>query len=136
MPVRPGDRPGPAVAAETRRRGDTFDGPLDEASAPLSVAIRLADDVDSVAVASWRPSTCRPREAKSRRSSAGPAAPLTAGRRYRFQQTSRSVRAIVTQVAAASNNGPDWDDAASELGSRRRSVFLTLTEPDSPTPMR
>jgi sulfate adenylyltransferase large subunit len=100
--LRPGDR---VVALpsgiETRIRSiDTYDGPIEEAYPPLSVAIRLDDDVDLgrggmlvglddvpeprselVALVCWLGD-----------------APLAIGGRYRLQHTSRTVRAIATDV--------------------------------------
>jgi bifunctional enzyme CysN/CysC len=112
---------------------DTFEGAIDEAAAPLSVAIRLADDVDlgrGGLLASVDDVPPARREVEAVVCWLG-GAPLTAGRRYRLQQTSRSVRAIVTQVGGRLDiNGPEWDDTASELGVNDVGrVSLTLSEP-------
>jgi len=99
-------RPGGAVRVlpsgiETRIRSvETFDGPLDEAGPPLSVAVRLEDDVDlgrgamlvgvgdgPLAVRRLDAVVCWLADE-----------PLRIGRRYALQHTTRTVRAIVEAV--------------------------------------
>jgi sulfate adenylyltransferase large subunit len=133
--IRPGDRvlALPSAVETSVAAVDTFDGSLDEATAPLSVAIRLSDDVDlgrGGMLASVEDPPPARREVEALVCWLG-GAPLMAGRRYRLQQTSRSVRAIVTGIGGRLDiNGPDWDDAASELGVNDVGrVSLTLSEP-------
>jgi bifunctional enzyme CysN/CysC len=133
--LRPGDQVValPSGIATTVRAIDTFDGPLDEAAAPLSVAVRLADDVDLGRGGMLAAPDDVPPE--RRRLDAVVCwlggAPLVAGRRYRLQQTSRSVRAVATDVPGRLDiNTLGWDDdptqlAVNEIGR----VSLTLAEP-------
>jgi sulfate adenylyltransferase large subunit len=99
-------RPGDAVRAlpsglETRIRSvETFDGPLDQAGPPLSVAVRLEDDVDLGRGAML----VDPRDGPTvvRRLDAIVCwladEPIRAGRRYVLQHTTRTVRAVVEAV--------------------------------------
>jgi bifunctional enzyme CysN/CysC len=79
---------------------DTFDGPLAEAVAPMSVALRLADDLD----VSRGDLICRPDEEPplQREVSADLCwmvdRPLRAGNRYLLRHTTREVHAIVQEV--------------------------------------
>jgi bifunctional enzyme CysN/CysC len=79
---------------------DTYDGELDEAVAPMSLTLRLEDELDI----SRGELICRPEEAAtvSRELQADVCwmseAPLRAGRRYVLKQTSRSATAIVDQI--------------------------------------
>jgi sulfate adenylyltransferase large subunit len=99
-------RPGDEVVAlpsgvESRVRSiDTFDGPLDPAFPPQSVAIRLVDDVDLgrgglLAGVDDRPAARTELEATV--CWLGDA-PVRAGGRYRLQHTTRTVRALVDEV--------------------------------------
>jgi len=79
---------------------DTFDGELEEAFPPMSVAIRLADDIDI----SRGDMLCRP----NNRSEAGrdvdanvcwmSDAPATPGKRYVIKHTTRATRAVLSEV--------------------------------------
>jgi sulfate adenylyltransferase large subunit len=79
---------------------DTYDGELDEAVAPMSLTLRLEDELD----VSRGELICRPEEAASvsRELQADVCwmseAPLRAGGRYVIKQTSRSATAIVDQI--------------------------------------
>ncbi len=79
---------------------DSFDGPLTEACAPMSIALRLEDDLDI----SRGDMICRPhnRPTVDRHIEAIVCwmadDPVVAGRRYAIKHTSRSARAIVEQV--------------------------------------
>jgi sulfate adenylyltransferase subunit 1 (EFTu-like GTPase family) len=133
--LRPGDR----VAAlpsriETRVKAiDTFDGPLEDAAAPRSVAVRLADDVDLGRGGMLAAPDDVPPE--RRRLDALVCwlggTPLTAGRRYRLQQTSRSVRAVASDLSARLDiNTLEWDaDPTSLAVNEVGRVALTLAEP-------
>jgi bifunctional enzyme CysN/CysC len=112
---------------------ETFDGPLNEAAAPLSVAIRLTDDVDlgrggMLVGVDGAPAPIRELEALVCWLGE---VPVGAGRRYRLGHTSRTVRAVVTEVVARLDiNTLERDDdvatlAANEIGW----VRLSLAEP-------
>jgi bifunctional enzyme CysN/CysC len=80
---------------------DTYDAPLKEAVAPMSIALRLADDID----VSRGDLICRPEEAPEvRRELAADIcwlgeAPLQRGSRYLLKHTSRQVSAIVEEIS-------------------------------------
>jgi bifunctional enzyme CysN/CysC len=119
---------------------DTYDGPLPEASAPLSVAVRLADDVDLgrgcllAGVDDAPPAT---RELDALVCWLGDA-PFAAGRRYRLAHTSRTVRAAATDVAARLDiNTLERDTHATELVANDLGrIRLTLSEPIFADPYR
>jgi bifunctional enzyme CysN/CysC len=119
---------------------DTFDGPLDEAFAPLSVAVRLADDVDlgrgGLIAGVDAPPEPR-RELQAVVCWLG-GTPLAAGRRYRLTHATRTVRAVTTEVTARLDiNTLDPDPAASELGMNDVGhVRLLLAEPILADPYR
>jgi len=79
---------------------ETFDGPVDEAFAPMSVTVHLSDDVD----VSRGDMLCRP----SNRPVSGQDleamicwmgdAPLVAKNRYALKHTTRNVRALVSEI--------------------------------------
>jgi sulfate adenylyltransferase subunit 1 (EFTu-like GTPase family) len=132
-------RPGDAVVAlpsgiVTRVASiDTYDGPLDEAVAPLSVAVRLTDDVDlgrggMIADADAPPSQIRELDALVCWLGDSP---ITVGRRYRLAHTSRSVRAVATEVVARLDiNTLERDTAAPSLAANEIGrIRLTLAEP-------
>ncbi len=100
--LHPGDRVValPSGIETTIASIDTYDGPLDEAYPPLSVAIRLEDDIDlgrggmlvgvddvPLARTDIEPLVCWLDDE-----------PLVVGRRYRLDHTTRSVRAIAAEV--------------------------------------
>ena len=112
---------------------DTFDGPLAEAFAPLSVAIRLADDVDlgrGGLIAGTQDPPVPRRELEALVCWLG-GAPLAAGRRYRLTHTTRTVRAVATEIAARLDINTLVSDAtASELATNEVArVRLLLSEP-------
>ncbi len=99
-------RPGDEVVAlpsglPTRIRSiDTYDGPLDEAYPPLSVAVRLDDDIDlgrggMIVGPADQPT---PRSELDALVCWLDDVPARIGGRYLLQHTTRSVRAIVTDV--------------------------------------
>jgi bifunctional enzyme CysN/CysC len=132
-------RPGDAVLAlpsgiATRVASiDTYDGPLDEASAPLSVAVRLADDVDlgrgGLLVGIDDPPS-EIRELDALVCWLGDV-PITAGRRYRLMHTSRTVRAVATEVVARLDvNSLERDTDVTTLAANDVGwVRLALSEP-------
>ncbi|HLI31363.1 MAG TPA: GTP-binding protein [Solirubrobacteraceae bacterium] len=79
---------------------DTFDAPLKEALAPMSIALRLADDLD----VSRGDLICRPAQAPviCRELAADicwmSEAPLRGGSRYLLKHTSRQVSAIIDEI--------------------------------------
>jgi bifunctional enzyme CysN/CysC len=100
--LRPGDDVVvlPAGRRSTVAAIESYDGPLAEAAAPMSVTVRLADDID----VSRGDLICR---AKNRPAVVGEFDamlcwmsddPLTAGRRYLVKQTSRTVAAVVDSI--------------------------------------
>ena len=119
---------------------DTFDGPLDEASAPLSVAVRLADDVDlgrgGLVAGVDGPPTPR-RELDAVVCWLG-GTPLTAGRRYRLTHTTRTVRAVAAEIVARVDiNSLEADAGATELAMNDVGrVRLVLSEPILADPYR
>ena len=132
-------RPGDAVVAlpsgiATRVASiDTFDGPLDEAAAPLSVAIRLTEDVDLgrgglLAGVSDAPAPIRDLDAVVCWLAD---VPLAVGRRYRLTHTSRTVRAVATEVVDRLDvNTLERDTTATVLAANDVGrVRLTLAEP-------
>ena len=112
---------------------DTYDGPLDEASAPLSVAVRLADDVDLgrggllVGVEDGPPEI---RELDALVCWLGEV-PISAGRRYRLTHTSRTVRAVATEVVGRLDiNTLERETGVAALAANDVGwVRLTLSEP-------
>jgi bifunctional enzyme CysN/CysC len=132
-------RPGDAVIAlpsgiATRVASiDTYDGPIAEAFAPLSVAVRLTDDVDLgrgglIAGIERAPSPMRELDALV--CWLGDV-PVAAGRRYRLIHTSQTVRAVATEVAARLDvNTLERDTGAASLAANDVGwVRLTLGEP-------
>ncbi|HEX5014180.1 MAG TPA: GTP-binding protein [Candidatus Limnocylindrales bacterium] len=112
---------------------DTFDDALEEAFAPLSVAIRLVDDVDLgrgglIAAAGDAP---EPRRELLTTVCWLGATPLTAGRRYRLSHGTQTVRAVASSLDACLDINslelvPEPDQLAmNEIGR----VRLTLAEP-------
>lgn len=99
-------RPGDVVRVlpseiETRIRSvETFDGPLDQAGPPLSVVVRLEDDVDLGRGAMLVGVGDAPPAVRSLDAVVCWLAdePLRVGRRYLLQHTTRTVRAIVEAV--------------------------------------
>jgi bifunctional enzyme CysN/CysC len=119
---------------------DTFDGPLSEAFPPLSVAVRLADDVDLgrgglLAGADQPPPGIRQLDALV--CWLGDV-PFSAGRRYRLVHTSRTVRAKATDVVARLDiNTLERDtDVASLAANDVGRIRLTLAEPIFADPYR
>jgi sulfate adenylyltransferase large subunit len=132
-------RPGDAVVAlpsgiTTRVASiDTYDGPLDEAVAPLSVAVRLTDDVDlgrGGLLAGVDDPPAATRELDALVCWLGDV-PLTIGRRYRLAHTSRTVLAVATEVVARLDiNTLERDIAAPWLAANEIGrIRLTLAEP-------
>jgi sulfate adenylyltransferase large subunit len=135
-------RPGDAVVAlpsgiaTSVAAIDTFDGQLSEAFAPQSLAIRLTDDVDLgrgglLAAVDDAPSATRELDALICWLGE---APFAAGRRYRLAHTSRTVRAVATQVVARLDiNTLEADIDATELAANDVGrIRLTLAEPIFP----
>jgi bifunctional enzyme CysN/CysC len=118
---RPGD---PVVVlpagAESRIASiDTLEGPIDEAYAPMSVALRLEDDLD----VSRGDLICRPhnRPTVDRDVEAivcwMAERPLTVGTRYAIKHTTRSARAVVEQLRYRIDvNSLHRDESAERLG--------------------
>ena len=112
---------------------DTFDGSVAEAVPPMSVTIRLVDDVDVsrgnlIASVAYPPKAAREIEAwicwMSERAN------LTAGARYLIKHTTHSARAIVQSVEGrldinSLKEGPDDTLSLNEIGR----VRLKTTEP-------
>jgi sulfate adenylyltransferase large subunit len=132
-------RPGDAVVAlpsgiASRVESiDTFDGPLAEAFAPLSVAVRLTDDVDlgrGGLIASVDHAPVATRDLEALVCWLGDI-PFTAGRRYRLTHTSRTVRAVATEVMDRLDiNSLEGDPDASSLAANDVGrIRLTLAEP-------
>jgi bifunctional enzyme CysN/CysC len=135
-------RPGDAVVAlpsgiaTSVASIDTYDGPLAEAFAPQSVAVRLTDDVDLgrggllVGLANAPSAT---RELDALVCWLGET-PFAAGRRYRLAHTSRTVRAVATEVVARLDiNTLEGDTDATELEVNDVGrIRLTLAEPIFP----
>jgi bifunctional enzyme CysN/CysC len=101
--VRPGDEVVvlPAGIATTVASIDTYDGPLDEAFGPMSVTLRLADEVDVsrgdlICAPGARPALDRDLEADVCWLTD---APLRPRGRYLLKHTTTTVRAIVDDVA-------------------------------------
>jgi sulfate adenylyltransferase subunit 1 len=100
--LRPGDEVLvlPSERVTTVEAIDTYDGPLDEAFAPMSVTVRLADDID----VSRGDLICRPgdRPALARDLVADVCwmadAPLRPGGRYAIKHATHSARAIVEAI--------------------------------------
>src|SRR5690606_17985843 len=98
---------------------DTYDGPLEEAFPPMSVTLRLADDID----VSRGDLICRPhdRPAVSRDLDATVAwmtdLPLAPRSMWALKHTTRTVRAMVTEVRDRLDvNTLDRDASATSLG--------------------
>jgi sulfate adenylyltransferase large subunit len=119
---------------------DTYDGPLGEAFAPLSVAVRLTDDVDlgrgGLLVGIDEPPAAV-RELEALVCGLGDA-PFTAGRRYRLAHTSRTVRAAAGEVVARLDiNSLEPDGRADSLAANDLGrIRLTLGEPIFADPYR
>jgi bifunctional enzyme CysN/CysC len=102
--LRPGDEVVvlPAGTATTVAAIETFDGPLDAAHPPMSVTVRLADEVD----VGRGDLLCRPADAPrvARELEADVCwladAPLRAGGRYALKHTTAGARAIVDEVVS------------------------------------
>jgi sulfate adenylyltransferase large subunit len=133
--VRPGDDVVALPSGITTRVAsvDTFDGPLDEAAAPLSVAVRLTDDVDLgrgglIAGVDDPPSAIRELDALVCWLAD---VPFTIGRRYRLSHTSRTVLAVASEVVTRLDiNTLDRDPAAPSLAANEIGrIRLTLAEP-------
>jgi sulfate adenylyltransferase subunit 1 len=112
---------------------DTYDGQLAEAFAPLSVAVRLTDDVDLgrgglLAGVTDAPSATRELDALVCWLGE---TPFTAGRRYRLAHMSRTVRAVATEVVARLDiNSLEGDTAAATLAVNDIGrIRLSLAEP-------
>jgi bifunctional enzyme CysN/CysC len=133
--LRPGD---PVVVLpsgiETRIASiDTFDGPLDEAFPPLSVAVRLADDVDlgrGGLICGIDDAPAPVREIEALVCWLGDV-PLRPGRRYSLTHTSRTVRAVATEIVHRLDiNSLDRDTEALELAVNDVGrIRLSLAEP-------
>ncbi|HEX2850911.1 MAG TPA: GTP-binding protein [Acidimicrobiales bacterium] len=112
---------------------DTFDGPVDEASAPMAVTLLLEDDLDvsrgDVIV------RCGDREPAVAREVAADVcwmtdAPLRAGSRYAVKHTTRSARAVVDTIEWALDvNTLDRSPAASLGLNAIGRVRLRLSTP-------
>ena len=113
---------------------DTFDGPVDEAFAPMSVTIRLTDDLD----VSRGDMICRP----NNQPSAGQdidamlcwmseASPLTPRTKLAIKHTTRSARAMVTDLRYRLDvNTLHRDESATSLGLNEIGrVSLRCTQP-------
>ncbi len=133
--VRPGDGVValPSGIATSVASIDTFDGPLTEASAPLSVAIRLVDDVDVgrggllAGTDDVPPAT---RELDALVCWLGEA-PFATGRRYRLANTSQTVRAVATEVVSRLDiNTLEGDTGSAALATNDVGrIRLALGEP-------
>jgi bifunctional enzyme CysN/CysC len=136
--LRPGDAVMalPSGIATSIASIDTYDGPLAEAYAPQSVAVRLADDVDlgrGGLIASVDDAPTATRELDVLACWLGEA-PFAAGRRYRLAHTTRTVRAIASEVVARLNiNTLEAHADATELAANDVGrIRLTLAEPIFP----
>ena len=90
----------PAGAETTMAAIETFEGPLDDAVPPLSVAVRLADDLDvgrGDLICSPEHAPVAAREIDATVAWMGEAE-LRAGARYALKHTTRTVRATVQAV--------------------------------------
>jgi bifunctional enzyme CysN/CysC len=90
----------PSGARSTIASIDTYDGPVEEAYPPMSVAVRLADDVDVsrgdvLARPNNRPETGRELDAIVCWMSEEPA---VEGKRYVIKHTTRSTRAVLAEM--------------------------------------
>ena len=139
-------RPGDEVVAlpsgiATRIRSiDTYDGSLAEAFPPLSVAIRLDDDLDlgrggMLVGPDDVPEPRRELDVLVRWLGQAPVAP---GARYLLQHTTRTVRAVVSEIAHRLDiNTLAVDSSAAALGPNDVGrVRLRLAEPIFPDPYR
>jgi bifunctional enzyme CysN/CysC len=79
---------------------DTYDGPLEEASWPRSVVVRLEGDVDVSRGDMLAPPGDRPAEARDLEATVCWMAdePLSVGRRFVLRHTTREVRAVVQEL--------------------------------------
>ena len=113
---------------------DTFDGALTVAAPPMSVTLRLADDVDvsrgnMIAAAAAPPTAAQDLEAWVCWMTA--AAQLTEGARYAIKQTTHTARAVVREVRSRLDINTLEEDldadglALNEIGR----VMLRTTEP-------
>jgi bifunctional enzyme CysN/CysC len=118
---RPGDEVLVLPSGKTTRIAgiDTFDGPLEEAFPPLSVTLRLEDDLDI----SRGDLICRPHNhpVVTREIDATICwmadAPLRPGARYAIRHTTREARAIVSELRYELDvNTLHRDESATELG--------------------
>jgi sulfate adenylyltransferase large subunit len=117
---RPGDEVVVLPAGLTSRIAaiDSYDGPLDEAFAPLSVTLRLADDVDvsrgyMLCPVDNQPTVGQDLEAMVCWMTARPLAPRSM---YLLKHTTRSVRAMVTAVQHRLDvNTLERDEGATKL---------------------
>jgi bifunctional enzyme CysN/CysC len=118
--VKPGDEVTVLPGGRTTRVAsiDTADGELDEAFPPLSVTLRLEEELDvsrgdMIVPAEDLPSESREPEATicwmSER-------PLAAGSRYRLKHTSRTVPAKIDSIEARVDVNTSSEESASELG--------------------
>jgi bifunctional enzyme CysN/CysC len=119
--LRPGDEVVvlPAGTATTVATIETFDGPVPAAHPPMSVTVRLADELD----VSRGDLLCRPDDAPrvSRELEADLCwladAPLRAGGRYALKHTTAVARAIVDEVVSRVDVGTyATDPGATQLG--------------------
>jgi len=119
--VRPGDEVLvlPAGKRTTVSAIDSFDGPLDEAFAPMSVTLRLADEIDITR----GDLICRPDDAPtlSREFEADLCwmtdAPAVAGGRYAIKHATHAARAVVDEIEWAIDvHTLERDETATQLG--------------------
>jgi bifunctional enzyme CysN/CysC len=130
----------PSGIATTVASIETYDGPLAKASAPVSVAVRLTDDVDlgrGGLIAGPADPPVPIGELTALVCWLG-AVPVVAGRRFRLNHTSRTVRAVATEVVARLDiNTLERDTTVAELAANEIGwVRLTLTEPIFADPYR
>jgi len=133
--VRPGDEVLVLPAGLTTRVDsvDAFEGPLEAASAPLSVTLRLADDLDI----SRGDMICAPHEPPASANALDATLcwlgtqPLRLDTPYLLQHTTRRVRAIVTALHHRLNpNTLDRDDNVTTLNLNDIGrVSLRITQP-------
>jgi bifunctional enzyme CysN/CysC len=140
--LRPGDEVLALPSGITTRVAsiDTYDGPLTEAFAPLSVAVRLTDDVDlgrGGLLVGVHDAPAPIRELNALVCWLGDT-PFSVGRRYRLRHTTRTVRALSTEVVARLDiNTLDADPSAESLAANDVGrIRLTLAEPIFADPYR
>ncbi len=139
-------RPGDEVVAlpcgiRTRIRSiDTYDGALGEAFPPLSVAIRLDDELDlgRGGMLVGPDDVPEPRHELDALVCWLGQAPIASGARYLLQHTTRTVRAVVTEIVQRLDiNTLVLDPSASALGLNEVGrVRLRLAEPIFPDAYR